>query len=180
MPPTALTAPAVTFRRDLRASDLSAVRQIVESTGYFSEAEAGVAVELAEERLRRGNASGYHFVFADAAPHAAHRGTAATIGYVCFGEIPCTVGSYDLYWIVVHADHRGRGVGRLLLAEAERLIAKSGGRRVYVETAGRPKYEPTRAFYRACGYIEEAALPDFYAPGDAKVIFSRSLITPGS
>jgi ribosomal protein S18 acetylase RimI-like enzyme len=174
MSPAATIAQPVVFRRDLRAADLAAIRRIVESSGFFNEAEASVAVELAEERLRKGNASGYHFVFAD------DPAAGMTIGYTCYGEIACTVGSYDLYWIAVQTEHRGGGLGRRLMHETERLIARAGGRRVYVETAGRAQYEPTRAFYLACGYAIEATLPDFYAPGDAKVILCKSLDPPRS
>jgi hypothetical protein len=46
---------------------------------------------------------------------------------------------------------------------------------VYVETSGRAQYEPTRDFYMHCGYEVEAVLADFYAPGDDKVILSRTI-----
>jgi hypothetical protein len=46
---------------------------------------------------------------------------------------------------------------------------------VWVETAGRKQYEPTRAFYLACDYREAARLEDFYAPGDDKVVFLKVL-----
>ncbi len=70
---------------------------------------------------------------------------------------------------------RGRGIGVQLLREAERRIAKAGGRRIYVETSSRPLYEPTRRFYLKAAYTVEATLVDFYAPGDAKVIFVREI-----
>jgi hypothetical protein len=34
---------------------------------------------------------------------------------------------------------------------------------------------PTHRFYERCGYRQAAFLEDFYAPGDGKVIFVRSL-----
>ena len=49
----------------------------------------------------------------------------------------------------------------------------SGGRRLYAETAGKPLYAPTRAFYEAAGFTLQAVVPDFYAPGDAKQIWLR-------
>ena len=55
------------------------------------------------------------------------------------------------------------------------MIASRGGGRVYAETSGRPLYESTRAFYLRCGYRREAELADFYAPGDAKVIFVKTI-----
>jgi GNAT superfamily N-acetyltransferase len=145
------------------------VRQIVRSSGFFSAAEIDVAVELIDDRLKKGETSDYHFAFAD--DDAAGR----TMGYTCFGEIACTLGSYDLYWIAVHNDDRGGGIGRLLLNESERLIKLRKGRRVYIETSSRALYEPTRQFYLHCGYTIDAVLQDFYSPGDGKVIFVKPL-----
>ncbi len=53
----------VTLRYETIASDLATVRDIVTSTGFFHDHEVDVAVELVEERLRRGDASGYYFAF---------------------------------------------------------------------------------------------------------------------
>jgi GNAT superfamily N-acetyltransferase len=157
----------VTFREDVRPGDPAHVRRIVGSTGYFHPPEIEVAVELVTTRLAAGPASGYAFIFAE-------RGD-VPVGYTCFGEIPCTTGSYDLYWIAVTASERGRGLGRRLLEVTEARITARGGRRVYIETSGRALYEPTRQFYLRCGYRIDAVLADFYAPGDSKVIFVREL-----
>src|SRR5690606_37228217 len=100
---------------------------------------------------------------------------APPIAYACYGPIPCADGSWDLYWIAAHAARRARGYGRLLLRAAESRMAAAGARRIYIETSSRPLYDPTRAFYAACGYTVEARLRDFYAPGDDKLIYSRSL-----
>ena len=158
---------SVTLRRDVRAGDPEVVRGITESTGFFYAEEVATAVELVDERLAKGDASGYSFVFAEDGGR--------TIGYACFGPIACTKASFDLYWIAVHADARGKKIGTLLLDESERLIREAGGRRIYVETSSRPLYEPTRAFYLARGYREEARLAEFYGPGDAKVIYVKEL-----
>lgn len=158
------------FRTCVRDSDLTTVRRLAESTGFFRPEEVDVAVELVQERLGRGEASGYHFVFAEE--------NGATLGYACYGPIACTLGSYDLYWIIVDPVHQRRGIGRRLVAEVERLVALAGGRRLYIETSGRPAYRPTREFYQRCGYQPEAVLPDFYTEGDDKVIL-RKVLTPG-
>lgn len=160
----------ITLRDAVRPEDVAAVREIVESTGFFAPYEVEIAVELVQERLARGEASGYDFVFADVGDRP--------IGYVCHGPIACTVASYDMFWLAVRNEFRGRGLGRLLVLESERRIALAGGRRVYIETSSRAQYEPTRRFYERCGYVEEARLADFYAPGDGKVVFVRVLNPP--
>jgi D-alanine-D-alanine ligase len=160
-------APELSYRSEVRSEDRQAVRAILESTGFFYPEEIGVAVELVEERLQRGESSGYHFQFAEAGGQV--------VGYTCYGPIACTRASFDLYWIGVHQGHRRSGLGRLLLARAEEQIRRLGGQRVYVETSSRAQYDPTRRFYLACGYRLEAQLEDFYAPGDGKTIFLKVL-----
>lgn len=158
----------VIFRDTIVPEDGRRVRRLVEVTGFFHPDEVAVAEELVAEGLEKGDASGYHFVMAD------HYGRLA--GYACFGPIPCTAASYDLYWIAVHPDFQGRGLGRRLLAESERRIKTAGGSRIYVDTSQRVQYASTRAFYERCGYRLETVLKDFYAVGDGKAIYCKSLI----
>ncbi|MEZ4551322.1 MAG: GNAT family N-acetyltransferase [Desulfobacterales bacterium] len=128
-----------------------------------------MAKELVDDRLAKGLSSDYEFVFLKLPPPAAF------LGYACYGRIPCTLASYDIYWIVVAPDIQGQGIGRMILAEAESLIRAAGGTRMYVDTSESPKYRATRAFYRQCGYACESIPADFYAPGDGKVIFVKRL-----
>jgi D-alanine-D-alanine ligase len=157
--------PHLRFRQKVRRGDVETVRRLVASTGFFSTAEIEVAVELVEERLRRGLASGYYFLFAEAAGQP--------VGYACFGPIACTLGSFDFYWIAVTQELRGRNIGRELLSRSEEIIAQMGGSRIYVETSSRPQYQPTRSFYERQGYQVAAVLQDFYAPGDDKVVYLK-------
>ena len=155
------------LREELTPKDPARLYALAAATGFFSREEAEVAAELAEERLARGAASGYHFLLAEEAGEL--------LGFACFGPIPCTRASHDLYWIVVRPDRQGGGLGRLLLTAAEERIAAAGGRRVYIDTSSRPQYAPTRAFYTACGFRMEALLADFYDQGDGKAIFCKVL-----
>ena len=158
------------LREELTPKDAARIHALAAVTGFFTAEEAAIAQELAEERLTRGAASGYHFLLAEEAGEL--------LGFACFGPIPCTRGAYDLYWIVVRPDRQGGGLGRLLLTAAEARIAAAGGRRVYIDTSSRPQYAPTRAFYRACGFREEALLAGFYDQGDGKTIFCKVLDPP--
>jgi ribosomal protein S18 acetylase RimI-like enzyme len=163
-----MPAPAdLTFRDEPRAADLQRVREIVETTGFFSAEEVRIAIELVDDRLARGPASDYRFLFAET--------DGAVAGYSCYGPIALTKASWDLYWIAVDPAAQGKGVGKALLAESERRIALAGGERVYAETSSRAQYLPTRGFYELSGYAVGAILDDFYAPGDGKVIFVRTV-----
>ncbi|MBN1256434.1 MAG: GNAT family N-acetyltransferase, partial [Planctomycetes bacterium] len=148
--------------------DIERVRSLVTKTGFFYDYEIPIAVELVEERLAKGEASGYNFIFAESYGRVA--------GYVAYGQIACTASSYDLFWIAVHPDFQGRGVGKLLLTESEKLIAAAGGTRIYIETSHREKYASTRGFYERCGYHLVSLLEDFYGPGDAKATYCRELV----
>ena len=157
----------LTFRSELRCGDEQAVARIVAATGKFNRDEQDIAVELVTERRAKGDASGYHFVFADQGSE--------TLGYACFGPIPATRSSYDLYWIAVTPGLQRRGIGRRVLDAAEAAIDRLGGTRIYVDTSSREDYEPTRAFYRGMGYRVAAELESFYAPNDGKVVFCKVL-----
>jgi GNAT superfamily N-acetyltransferase len=160
------------FRDAPRPGDIEAVRALARATGFFRSDEIEVAAELPAARIAEGSASGYHFRFADADADG------ALLGYACFGPVPCTVTSFDLYWIVVDPEHQGKGLGRALMAAAEDGARALGGRRMYVETSTTARYAPTRRFYATCGYRLAATLEHFYDEGDGKAIYEKDLYAP--
>jgi ribosomal protein S18 acetylase RimI-like enzyme len=161
------------LRETLWPQDEATVRRIVESSGFFSRQELEIAVELVRERRARGEASGYQFLFVEPADSTPEH--PLTRAYCCYGEIACTVGSYDLYWIAVDHEYRSLGIGRGLLQELEAKIKSNKGRQLYIETSGRPQYAPTRSFYLSCGFRHLATFPGFYGPTDAKEVYGKEL-----
>jgi ribosomal protein S18 acetylase RimI-like enzyme len=159
--------PDLTIRRDLKPADREPLESLIRATAFFNPEEIDVALELVDDRLANGDASHYRFLVGELEAQVA--------GYACWGPIPGTVASADLYWIVVHPDFQGRRAGAALLRAAEDWMAAAGRTRVYVETSTRPQYLPTRAFYAACGYGLAAELVDYYAPGDGKAMFLKVL-----
>ena len=155
------------YRHQILPSDPGAISRIVQSSGFFSIEEIALAREVAEEKLAQGTACSYQFLFAEDKD--------SVLGYTCYGLIPATSGSYDLYWIAVNEQLRSQGLGKALMKETERIISDIGGRRIYVETSSRNQYKPTHGFYESCGYKKEALLKDFYAEGDSKIMYSRSI-----
>lgn len=160
---------ALRYREEPQAQDLEAVRAILVSSRFFSMEEVSVAVELVQERLSVGIRSGYHFIFAETGTEV--------VGYTCFGPIPLTLSSHDLYWIAVCDACRGQGIGGELLRRTEGRVRELGGDRLYIETSSRRQYDPTRAFYERHGYRAEAVMEDFYAPGDHKVVYVKRIGT---
>ncbi len=158
----------VVFLDEPAPLDVERIRNLVEITGFFSPEEVDVAGELVAERIAKEPESGYEFVIAD------HYGR--LVGYTCFGPIPCTSSSYDLYWIAVHPDFQELGLGGCLIMEAEKRIKESGGTQIYLDTSQPVQYNSTRHFYESCGYRLAAVLKDFYSAGDGKAIYSKSLL----
>lgn len=155
------------FRNKIFKRDIETIRDILSSTGFFEEApdEIDVAVELAEKALADGNSpENYDFVFLDDGEK--------TVGYACFARVPCTVASFEIYWIAVHNDCRGRGLGKQLMKEVVRSVKGFGATKLVLQTAGREQYLPTQKFYQACGFKEEARLKNYYAAGDDCLIYT--------
>lgn len=157
----------VIWRDAVSSEDISRIRTLVSSTGSFNADEIAIAAELVEARLENGVRSGYEFLMAEC--------DGRLIGYACFGKIDGTQGSFDLYWIAVDPEMQGNGIGRLLLDKVEATMRTMGAISIYADTSSSDRYRPTRSFYVAMGFHEQARLEDFYARGDAKVIFEKTL-----
>ena len=158
----------ICLRTEVCSDDPDTIGKIVRSTGFFREDEVLVAVELALERLQKGAASGYEFLFAEIA--------GKPVAYSCYGLIPCTLHSFDLYWIATQEEYMNRGIGKYLLQETEKAIFLSGGKGIYVETSSKELYAPTRAFYEKNHYLLKAVFEDFYAPDDHKLVYVKAKV----
>jgi ribosomal protein S18 acetylase RimI-like enzyme len=157
--------------RLLAPGDRSRIQEIVTAAGNFSDEEIDTAMELVDEALREGEASGYIIVVASTPERAGE-----IDGYACYGPTPLTEGVFDLYWIAVHPKTQGRGIGRILVEYAEQDIRSRGGRMLLIETSSRDEYAPTIAFYERTNYELAARIKNFYHVGDDKLIFSKELV----
>lgn len=155
-----------TVVRPLEGGDHDAVVRLVRSVELFSEAEKDVAIEVLESYLE--NPGRDYFAL------GAFTQRNGLLGYACYGPTPCTSGTWDLYWIAVGGETRGRGIGTILMEEIERRLVQHHARLVLIETSSRADYDPTRGFYERRGYEVVARVPDFYAVGDDRVIFART------
>ena len=158
-----LTTPVL---RSLNAADRGRIEEITRAAGLFREDEIPVALEVFD-----GAAAGSPDYIALGAEQDGR-----LVGWICWGPTPCTLGTYDLYWMAVDPALQRGGIGTALLPGMERRLL-GVARLIVVETAGRADYRGTRAFYQARGYAVAATIPDFYAAGDAQVIYVKSLST---
>lgn len=158
---------STSFRKMVVPSDITSVGQILKSTGFFKPHEIDVALELIEDRLKNGECCGYQFCFLEI--------EGRTAAYGCYGEIPCTIKNYDLYWLAVDGYLRGKGLGKVLLEKIESDIKLHGGRGIYAETSNKAQYAPTVGFYESSGYQNIAVFEDFYDIGDDKVVYFKKI-----
>jgi ribosomal protein S18 acetylase RimI-like enzyme len=141
--------------------------QILQNTPEFKPTEVVVAEEVIDSYLNDPTNSGYSIQLAE-------EGT-VIVGYICYGPTPLTDGTWDVYWQAVVREKQGQGIGGALIKAAERAIRRAKGRIAIIETSSTPAYEKTRRFHLSHGYEIVARIPDFYAPGDDKLILQKRL-----
>lgn len=158
-------ADRIRWRHIVDAADPARIRALVASAGVFSPEEIDIAGALAQTTLDKSET--YRFLFAE-------RG-GDLLGYTCFDRIPLSSVSFDLYWIAVAPKERGSGLARQLLERTASVIRSKRGIQLFAETSSRDIYAAARAFYLKSGFEEAARFEDFYAVGDAKLVFRMKL-----
>jgi len=147
--------------------DRPRITKILHDTPEFKPFEVAVAEELIDSYLDDPSGSGYHVLVAEV--------DSTVEGYICYGPTPLTEGTWDIYWVAVSREKQGQGIGSALMRSAAEEILKAEGRLSIIETSSTPAYEKTRNFHLSHGYEIIARIPDFYAPGDDKLILQKRL-----
>jgi ribosomal protein S18 acetylase RimI-like enzyme len=147
--------------------DKPRIVEILRDTPEFKPFEVAVAEELIDSYLQDPSSSGYHILVAEV--------DSTVTGYICYGNTPLTEGTWDIYWLAVARENQRQGIGSALMKSAEEEIARAKGRLSMIETSSTPVYEKTRYFHLSQGYEIAARIPDFYAPGDDKLILRKRL-----
>lgn len=101
------------------------------------------------------------------------------VGVAYYAPERMTDGTWNLYLIAVRPDRQGQGRGATLLRHVEQTLTARGERVLLVETSGLESFDRTRAFYRKCGYDEEARIRDFYSAGNDKLVYRKVLTAQG-
>jgi len=138
---------------------------LLKNTPEFEPDEVVVAEELLDSYLAFAD-SGYHVLVAE---------LDSIVGYVCYGPVPLTRGSWDIYWMAVARQEQNKGIGKRLIQSAEDDIVKKQGRLSFIETSSKPNYEKTRRFHISQGYQQICRVADFYSIGDDKIIYQKRL-----
>jgi ribosomal protein S18 acetylase RimI-like enzyme len=153
--------------RPLTVKEKASVMRLLQATPEFLPPEVIIAEELIDAFLEDTETSGYYIYVAELDGEIA--------GYICYGNTPLTEATWDIYWVAVAHDKQGFGIGRILMKHAEDDIKKMHGKLIMVETSGKPEYNKTRRFYDTLNYQRVCQIPDYYAPGDDLVLFSKRL-----
>ncbi|MBN2189734.1 MAG: GNAT family N-acetyltransferase [Candidatus Aureabacteria bacterium] len=151
----------------LKKTDLPQLRALVDNISNFKKFEKDCALELIEFALKNKNQRDYIIYTAKINNLMA--------GFIIYGWIDLTKGCYDLYWIAVDNNFRGKGIGKKLIQSMEKNVKKDKGRSVFIETSSKTNYTPTRIFYEKCGYEKTAVIKDFYDKNDHKMIYRKNI-----
>jgi ribosomal protein S18 acetylase RimI-like enzyme len=133
----------------------------------FRPDEVSCAIELLDAALAQAEGNTYEVLVADDGGRV--------VGYVCFGQTPMTESTFDLYWLVVSAAERGKGLGRALVAGFEDHLRQRGARTIRVETSSLEGQGGASRFYETTGYRRVGVIPDFYRAGDDLLTFAKVL-----
>ncbi len=152
--------------RSLSPLDREPLVAMVSEGQIFRPDEVSCAIELLDAALAQAEGNTYEVLVAD---------EGRPVGYVCFGRTPMTEATFDLYWLVVSAAERGKGLGKALVAGFEDHLRGRGARTVRVETSSLEGQGGARRFYESTGYQRAGVIPDFYRSGDDLLIFAKVL-----
>jgi len=161
---------AESFTTEIRQAgpqDRQPVMSILKRTNFFRPEELDIAQEVFDDSISGKANCDYQSYVATVADK--------TIGWVCFGPTPCTVGTFDIYWLAVAPENQKQGIGTSLVNYAIEAIKSRHGRLITIDTSGSQRYLSTQRFYETLGFRKEACIKDFYAPDDAKIIYIRRI-----
>ncbi len=155
--------------RSLVPRDRTKLGAILVDTHAFSSEEIDVAMELIDIVLTNERQRDYEI-------HCMVDDQDQPVGYICYGPVPMTQGTFDLYWIAVDPNFQGRGAGSKLLASLEEAARETKGRMILADTSSIPPYENTRKFYEGKGFEEVARVPDYYSPGNDRITYCKRFL----
>ena len=157
--------------RPTMPADVGAILELAVATGLAPPGETGSLAEILADSLAGRLGPDHVWVTDD---------DGGPVGVAYYAPERLTDGTWNLYMIAVRPDRQGQGRGAALVRHVEESLAVRGARILVVDTSGLPEFERTRAFYRKCGYDEEARIREFWKAGDDKVVFRKALPPPGA
>lgn len=152
--------------RVARPDDIPALRAVILASGLFAPEEADSFADTLSD----------HF----ASPHKGAMWLLAGDGQGAGYLAPETAGPgvWNLLFLGVLPTARRQGLARAIVVEAEERLRAQGARMLLIDTSTRPLMAAARALYETLGYERVGLIPDYWGPGDGKLIFRRALQAP--
>jgi ribosomal protein S18 acetylase RimI-like enzyme len=158
-----------TMIRKTIPDDSSALLAILESSGQF-DANSLEQVKATLASYLDGTSENLWFTADDGEP----------VGVAYCAPEPVTDGTWNLLLLWTRPDRHRQGHGSALFSQVENVLRERGVRLLIVETSGLDAFEPARKFYDWCGFRQEARVRNFFAAGDDKLIYTKSLLADTS
>ena len=158
--------------RPATPTDMAALTALADASGLFQPDQLEEVGGMLADYFNNSNSDddGSHFWITDDDTNDGPVGVA-----YCAPET-MTEGTWNLQLIAIRPDRQGQRRGEAMLRYVEHTLTMRGGRILLVETSGAASFERTRAFYRKCGYDEEARIREFYKAGEDKIVYWKLLI----
>jgi ribosomal protein S18 acetylase RimI-like enzyme len=144
--------------------DSTALMQIIESSGQFDADSLEHVTGTLHEYLA-GKSDGLWFTADDGEP----------VGVAYCAPEAVTNGTWNLLMLWTRKDKSSQGHGKALVGHVESQLARQAARLLIVETSGLAEFEVARSFYIKCGFVQEARVRNFFADGDDKLIYTKSI-----
>lgn len=153
--------------RPLQPTDTPTLVEMVRGTDAFKPIEIQALQEVLDDYHAHNAAAGHRAV--------ALEGDGRIVGFAYFAAAAMTDRTWSLWWIVVDRRVQAQGIGGQLLRYVEEVVRLAAGRQLLIETSSLPKYELTRRFYLKYGYVQIAAVANYYAEADDMLFFAKQM-----
>jgi ribosomal protein S18 acetylase RimI-like enzyme len=97
------------------------------------------------------------------------------VGAAYFAPEQVSHSLWNTFFLAVNKDSHRQGIGRRIMNHIENLARSEGINTLIVETSSLESFSRARGFYLALGYVREAEIRDYYALGNNKIVFWKSL-----
>ncbi len=153
--------------REFIITDKDSVYEIISTTKNFNDKDKKVAVDLIETYIENKYEGSYvECLIKDE----------KVIGFIYYEEAPLCEGVFEIYYVAIAPDERGKGYGKLFFNDLETRLKKKGLRIILLETSSIEEYLPTIKFYESIGYKAVGRIKDYYKLGDDKLTYEKRFI----
>ena len=150
--------------RPTQASDIPELQGVLDSTQLFP---SEMLLDMLAPAVEIGDSDHLWLTVLDA--------SGVPVGFCYAVPEQMADGTWNMLAIAVDVSAQRAGHGGKLVAALEDTLRQRDARILIADTSGVEAFAPTRAFYVANGYAQEARIREFWGPGDDKVVFWKAL-----